>query len=260
MGVETNHWVAGRKGLCCVFVGVQSSPESRVVAALTDLHELQVHAWAAGTWIPLISTGLTISTVTSFPPRWLLWGESLPQWGNMCDRSRGRSIYLHLCRWLRWRHLQPDRDGYVAEETFIFFNHSCCLLTSSLLPLSQGPAAQTPARTMDCVRWWHRPDEGMFSTSTSASASQALRGCTARPVSYLQKSCWSVFMELSTLKKKWQITRSKSNITCKYCSGKKQFCHINRFIALTNNDCFPCRCFICSAPFRFGSVIDSFFF
>lgn len=131
-----------------------------------------------------------------FFPRRLLWGECLPQWGNMCDGSRGRSIYLHLCRWLRWRHLQPDRDGYVTEDASFFFNlfsfyHSCCLLTSSLLMFSQGPAAQTPARTTDCVRWWHRPDEGMFSTSTSASASQASRGCTARPVSSLWKSCWS---------------------------------------------------------------------
>lgn len=161
--------------------------------------------WSA--WIAVVLTCVNLDSALFhrtnnkqcdfFFPRRLLWGECLPQWGNMCDGSRGRSIYLHLCRWLRWRHLQPDRDGYVTEDAFFFFfnlfsfYHSCCLLTSSLLLFSQGPAAQTPARTTDCVRWWHRPDGGMFSTSTSASASQASRGCTARPVSSLWKSCWS---------------------------------------------------------------------
>lgn len=61
--------------------------------------------------------------------------------------------------------------------------HSGCPLTPSFHLPSQGPAAPTPAGTKECVRWWRRPDEGMFSTSTCASAGQASRGSTARPVS-----------------------------------------------------------------------------
>lgn len=103
MGVETNHWVAGRKRLCCVFVGVQTSPESRVVAALKsthlgwiDLHEQQVHAWAAWTWIPLISTGLTRSNVTSFSP-----GDycevNLCHNGGTCVTGVGDDPFICIC-------------------------------------------------------------------------------------------------------------------------------------------------------------------
>lgn len=70
-----------------------------------------------------------------FFPRRLLWGECLPQWGNMCDGSRGRSIYLHLCRWLRWRHLQPDRDGYVTEDAFFFLTCSLSIILAVYLLL-----------------------------------------------------------------------------------------------------------------------------
>lgn len=147
--------------------------------------------WTVLTWIPLFSTMLTMCPCS---PRWLLWGESLPQWGNVCDGSRRGSIYLHLRRWLRRRHLQPDGDGFVlAEGDSFFFHlcHSCCLLNSSLL-FSQDPAARTPARTTACVRLWRWPDEGMFLMSTSASVGQASRGCTARPVSSHWKSCLCV--------------------------------------------------------------------
>lgn len=65
--------------------------------------------------IPLSNVALRCS------PRWLLWGESLPQWGNVCDGSRRRSIYLHLCRRLRWRHLQPDGDGFVVAQGDCFW-------------------------------------------------------------------------------------------------------------------------------------------
>lgn len=160
-----------------------------------DLHKQQLY-WTVWTWIPLISTVLTISNVTSFSP-----GDycevNLCHNGGTCVTGVGDDPFICICA-----------DGFGGDTcnltetgtwqrmlffflTCFFFYHSCCLLTSSLLLFSQGPAAQTPARTTDCVRWWHRPDEGMFSTSTSASASQASRGCTARPVSSLWKSCWS---------------------------------------------------------------------
>lgn len=44
--------------------------------------------------------------------RRLLWCRTLPQWRNVRDRSRRRSVHLYLCGWLWRRYLQLDRDRY----------------------------------------------------------------------------------------------------------------------------------------------------
>lgn len=62
----------------------------------------------------------------------------------------------------------------------------------------QDLAVPTPARTMGPARSSLRPDEEMFSMSTSASASPALRECTARSVSYfwlwVKSLNWTLFV------------------------------------------------------------------
>lgn len=104
----------------------------------------------------------------------------------MCDRGRRGSIHLYLCGWLRWRRLQPHRDGYSKGELFWrdYQGKSYTLSNPFSSSFPQDPAILTPVRTMAHARSSLRLDEETFSTSTSASASPASRECTARSVSY----------------------------------------------------------------------------
>lgn len=80
----------------------------------------------------------------------------------MRDRGGGRSVHLYLCRWLRGRHLQPDRDRYTTEKTvflvlekssFIYhstyraINHAAHILLT-LLPVAlfSGPCSPNPCK------------------------------------------------------------------------------------------------------------------
>ncbi len=66
----------------------------------------------------------------------------------MCDGSRRRSIHLHLCGRLRWRHLQPDRDRYSREEPFWRRKHRYMVHFTSPLSssLPSGPCSPNPCK------------------------------------------------------------------------------------------------------------------